>query len=230
MKKINYKIWPLGKLKKYQQRNELNLLKTKGYKWSDPWDAVELFEDKVAQYAGSKYAISCDCCSHGIFLVLKFLKAKKKITIPKRTYVSIPMQIKHAGCNIIFKDILWNGVYRLDPYPLWDFAGRWTKNMFNGEFNILSFQLKKRIPIGRGGMILTNDRKAAEWLRKARYDGRNLRINYIKNNYSFLGWHYYMTPEDAARGILLMDKTPSENKDLFSYKNYNDLSKFRIFK
>jgi dTDP-4-amino-4,6-dideoxygalactose transaminase len=102
--------------------------------------------------------------------------------------------------------------------------------MFNGEFNILSFQLKKRIPIGRGGMILTNDRKAAEWLRKARYDGRNLRINYIKNNYSFLGWHYYMTPEDAARGILLMDKTPSENKDLFSYKNYNDLSKFRIFK
>jgi hypothetical protein len=133
-------------------------------------------------------------------------------------------------CNIIFKDILWNGVYRLDPYPLWDFAGRWTKNMFNGEFNILSFQLKKRIPIGRGGMILTNDRKAAEWLRKARYDGRNLRINYIKNNYSFLGWHYYMTPEDAARGILLMDKTPSENKDLFSYKNYNDLSKFRIFK
>ena len=230
MKKINYKIWPLGKLKKHQQRNELNLLKLKGYTWKDPWDSVELFEDKVAKYAGCKYAISCDCCSHGIFLVLKFLKAKKKIIIPKRTYVSIPMQIKHAGCNIIFKDILWNGVYKLDPYPIWDFAGRWTQNMFNGEFNILSFQLKKRIPIGRGGMILTNNRKAAAWLRKARYDGRNLRINYIKNNYSFLGWHYYMTPEDAARGILLMDRTPLKNDDLFSYKNYTDLSKFKIFK
>jgi dTDP-4-amino-4,6-dideoxygalactose transaminase len=230
MKKINYKIWPLGKLKKHQQRNELSLLKQKGYKWKDPWDAVELFEDKVAKYAGCKYAISCDCCSHGIFLVLKFLKAKKTIIVPKRTYVSIPMQIKHAGCNIIFKDILWDGVYKLDPYPLWDFAGRWTQNMFNGEFNILSFQLKKRIPIGRGGMILTNNRKAAAWLRKARYDGRNLRINYIKNNYSFLGWHYYMTPEDAARGILLMDRTLLENDDLFSYKNYTDLSKFKIFK
>ena len=48
MKKINYKIWPLGKLKKHQQRNELSLLKQKGYTWKDPWDAVELFEDKVA--------------------------------------------------------------------------------------------------------------------------------------------------------------------------------------
>ena len=90
MKKINYKIWPLGKLKKYQQRNELNLLKTKGYKWSDPWDAVELFEDKVAQYAGSKYAISCDCCSHGIFLVLKFLKAKKKLLFLKELMFQYP--------------------------------------------------------------------------------------------------------------------------------------------
>jgi hypothetical protein len=39
-----------------------------------------------------------------------------------------------------------------------------------------------------------------------------------------------MTPEDAARGILLMDKTPEINEDISSYKNYSDLSDLQIFK
>lgn len=232
-KKINYKSWPLGKLKKKLQRHEPELLKKKGYKWKDPWDIVKLFEKKVAKFAGSKFAISCDCCSHGIFLVLKYLNAKKTITIPKRTYISVPMQILHSGCRVKFRDIHWQGAYRLDPYPIWDFAGRWSQGMFNGEFNIVSFQIKKKIPIGRGGMILTNNRKAYNWLTKARYDFRNLNINYLKNKYEFLGWHYYMTPEDAARGILLMDMVSNQSRDfndLFTYLSYNDISNHKIFK
>jgi dTDP-4-amino-4,6-dideoxygalactose transaminase len=230
MKEIKYQSWPLGKLKAYQLRKEPYLIKNKGYAWKDPWDIVSIFEKKVARFSGCKYAVAVDCCSHGIFLTLKFLNAKKIITIPKRTYVSVPMQIRHAGCKIRFKEIKWEGAYRLDPFPIWDFAGRWTEGMFNGEFNILSFQLKKRIPIGRGGMILTNNKKAYRWLKKASYDCRDLNIDYIKNKYPFLGWHYYMTPEDAARGILLMDKTRKKNEDTFSYVNYGDLSKFKIFK
>lgn len=229
-KKINYRIWPAGFLDKKIQRPEPNLIKKKGYKWNDPWDIVKIFEKKVAKFSGSKFAISCDCCSHGIFLVLKYLKAKKKITIPKNTYISVPMQILHAGCSVNFKKIKWSGCYRLDPYPVWDFAGMWARNMFNGEFNILSFQIKKKIPIGRGGMILTNNLKAYNWLCKARYDSRDLNNHYLKNNYNSLGWHYYMTPEDAARGILLMDMISTETKDLFTNESYGDISKFKIFK
>jgi hypothetical protein len=147
MKEIKYQSWPLGKLKAYQLRKEPYLIKNKGYAWKDPWDIVNIFEKKVARFSGCKYAVAVDCCSHGIFLTLKFLNAKKIITIPKRTYVSVPMQIKHAGCKIRFKEIKWEGAYRLDPFPIWDFAGRWTEGMFNGEFNILSFQLKKRISL-----------------------------------------------------------------------------------
>ena len=94
---------------------------------------------------------------------------------------------------------------------------------------VLSFQIKKRIPIGKGGMILTNDLAATEWLRKARYDGRDLTIPYPDNKYEILGWHYYMTPEDAARGILLMDSTPEINPDIANWENYPDLSSQRIF-
>jgi hypothetical protein len=45
-----------------------------------------------------------------------------------------------------------------------------------------------------------------------------------------LGWHYYMTPEDAARGIILMDQTPEINDDIASWENYPDLSKHSVFR
>jgi len=101
--------------------------------------------------------------------------------------------------------------------------------MYREGFEVLSFQIKKRIPIGKGGMILTDDLAAAEWLRKARYDGRDLAIPYPENIYESLGWHYYMTPEDAARGILLMDSTPEVNSDIANWENYPDLSSQKIF-
>ena len=45
-----------------------------------------------------------------------------------------------------------------------------------------------------------------------------------------LGYHYYMTPEDAARGILLMDQTPEVNDDSGNQNSYSDLSKLSVFK
>ena len=230
IKKIIYNPWPLGKLKKKYVRPEILILKKRGYKFNDPREIVDIFEKKVALYAGSKYAVSVDCCSHGIFLVLKYLNLKKTITIPKRTYVSVPMQILHAGYKVKFKDISWTGAYQLAPLPVWDFATRWKRNMFNGEFNVCSFQLKKRIPIGRGGMILTNSLNAYKKLKLMRYDGRDLEKNYMKNKYKFLGWHYYMTPEDAARGMILFDDIKHNQEDTGGHNNYSDLSKYKIFK
>jgi len=40
----------------------------------------------------------------------------------------------------------------------------------------------------------------------------------------------YMTPEDAARGILLMDELPEVNPDTGGSANYSDLSEKEIFK
>ena len=40
----------------------------------------------------------------------------------------------------------------------------------------------------------------------------------------------YMTPEDAARGIILMDSVPRVNEDTGSSKTYSDLSNKEIFK
>jgi dTDP-4-amino-4,6-dideoxygalactose transaminase len=102
--------------------------------------------------------------------------------------------------------------------------------MYQGGFHVVSFQIKKRIPIGRGGMILTDDIDAVRWLQRARYDGRDLTVSQWEDDSDICGWHMYMTPEDAARGILLMDATPRNNPDLGGWQNYADLSKKKLFR
>ena len=229
-----YKSWPLGQLPPEFQRPELDQLKKNGYKFDDPREVVTIFENKVAKFAGAEYGVAVDCCTHGLFLSLLFYRDVLKmvnefVEIPSYTYCSVPMQIRHAGYTPKFADYQWSGKYQLKPFDIWDGAVRWTEGMYEGGFHIVSFQLKKRIPIGRGGMILTDDPVAAEWFRKMTYDGRDLTIGYMEDDFQYLGYHYYMTPEDAARGIILMDQIPKKNLDSGNNTTYSDLSTKKVF-
>lgn len=230
MEQPKFTSWPSGKLPKHFQRPELDQLKTLGYNWNDPRDVVDMFEKKIAAFVGSKYAVTVDCCTHGLFLSMKYLNASGTITIPDRTYVSVAQQIVHAGCQVVFEDIEWSGVYQLKPYAIWDGATRWCKGMYQGGLHVVSFQIKKRIPIGRGGVILTDDLEAYRWLKKASYDGRDLDVPQWDDDYEIMGWHYYMTPEDAARGIMLMDQVPEHNEDCGGHENYTPLSTRTLFR
>ena len=228
---MNYTSWPLGNIPKENQRTELDILKQKGYDISDPRDAISLFERTIADFAGSKYAVSVDCCTHGLFLCLKYLNACGTITIPSRTYLSVPMQILHSGCDVEFRDMKWKTRYQLEPYPIWDCAIDFTEGMYQGGLEVLSFQIKKTLPIGKGGMILTDDKDAYEWLKKSSYDGRTLEERYDTDRIENIGWHFYMTPEDAARGLLLFEKTPKKNKPSVQnpIEHYSDLSDENLY-
>jgi dTDP-4-amino-4,6-dideoxygalactose transaminase len=225
-----YKQWPLGQLPAELQRPELKQIIDKGYSFNNPTEVVNIFEKKVADFCGSKFAVAVDCCSNAIFLILKYINQPQKIKIPNFTYVSVPMQILHAGYQIEFVDKQWSGVYDLEPLNVWDGAGRWTRGMYEGGFMALSFQIKKRLPIGRGGMILCDDYDAYQWFKKACYDGRDLNNNYLNDDIEMLGWHMYMTPEDAARGIILMDCIPEVNEDSHNHTSYKDLRLNKILK
>lgn len=228
--------WPVGQVPEQLQRPELQQLRLSGYKFDDPWQVIDIFERKVAEFAGSAYAVAVDCCSHGLFLCLKYLRASGEITIPKKTYVSVPMQIIHAGCTVKFEDMAWTDEYQLNPYPVWDAATMWRSGMYQSGFQVLSFQIKKHIPIGRGGMILTNSDDAYQWMKKACHDGRDMHTLYVDDEFAMVGWHYYMTPEDAARGIILMDHknalyAPDQVQHGYSWtdQSYHDLSKKNVF-
>jgi|TARA_Y100000310_G_scaffold336657_1_gene421804 dTDP-4-amino-4,6-dideoxygalactose transaminase len=229
---MGYKIWPVGKIPKEFQRPELDQVREYGYDWNDPWDVVEMFENEVAKFAGCKYGISVDNCTDGLFLCLKYLNYDGEITIPSRTYVSVPMTIINAGCKVKFEDIEWSGIYQLNPTKVYDGATRWTEGMYEAGdgFQVVSFQIKKRIPIGKGGMILTNDENAVDWFKMMRYEGRHNEIKYEKDDFGLIGYNMYMTPEDAARGLILMKHTPKVNEDTGGAMSCIDLTKQKVFK
>lgn len=235
--KYQYNPWPLGKLPKLFQRPELDLLHKSGYVFNDPRDVIDIFEQKVAEYAGSYYAVAVDSCTNALFLCLQYVKNHSNypfpntITIPKQTYISVPQSINHSGYFVRFKNMHWIREYQLWPFDIYDAAVRFNKNMYiHNTFYCLSFQIKKILPIGKGGMILLNDKDAYKWFKKARYEGRDITKPYDKDELQFLGWNMYMTPEDAARGILLMDQLPIYNKDMGNWSNYPDISKQSVFK
>jgi dTDP-4-amino-4,6-dideoxygalactose transaminase len=93
----------------------------------------------------------------------------------------------------------------------------------------LSFHIKKHLKIGKGGMILTDNPYAAEWFRVVRYEGRHEKM-YIEDDITELGWNMYMTPEQAARGLALMQNIPLDNPDLDEGNGYRDLTEFTVFK
>lgn len=191
---------------------------------------VSDFEQKVADYAGAKYGIAVDCCTSAIFLSLKYCQhlglRPKEVECPARTYASVPMAIIHSGYKLKLVDRMWVGTYELSPLPVIDGAKRFRRGMYSGGLHCLSFHAKKILAIGRGGMVLTDDPEAARWLRKARYDGREGKP-YPEEKIDVLGWHCYMTPEQAARGSLLMDLLPESPQD--HLEDYPDLRQMPVF-
>lgn len=206
------------------------------------WDNVDYFEDLISEYAGSKYAVAVDSCTNALFLSMMYCRAVNNIPesniieVPTRTYISVPMQVMHAGFGLNFTDSYWTGLYKLDPLPIIDSAQRFTEGMYDQYHDCLyclSFHSKKILSIGRGGMILTNDVDARDWLKRSRYDGRSsIYYNRIDNKtVPTIGWHMYMTPEEAVRGIEQFYKTSKANDDSGCSADYNvDLSELTCFK
>tara|TARA_R110001583_G_scaffold8965_13_gene42352 strand:+ start:88 stop:711 length:624 start_codon:yes stop_codon:yes gene_type:complete len=199
----------------------------------NPYKVVAMFEEEIASYTNAPYAITVDSCTNALFLCCKYLKVEE-VTIPCKTYLSVPMSIIHAGGNVVFdkrpKTNHWSGIYQLKPYPIYDSAKRLTSQMYiPGAFMCLSFHIKKQLPIGKGGVILTDDEKAAQWFKRSRYEGRSEKY-YKEDNIDALGWNMYMTPQQAAHGLALMQNYPQHNADLDERNGYRDLTEFSLFK
>lgn len=199
----------------------------------NPYEIVKMFEESVAEYTGAKYAVAVDSCTNAIFLCCKRLSVKE-VVIPCKTYLSVPMSIVNAGGTVVFDKSVesnqWTGIYQLKPYPIYDSAKRFTSNMFiDQSLMCLSFNFKKQLGIGKGGVILTDDKPSYEWFKRARYEGRG-ELFYKDDDIKFIGWNMYMTPEQAARGLSLMQNYPLHNSDLKEEGGYKDLTEFEVFK
>ena len=199
---------------------------------------TEMFEKELAKYTGAKHVVAVDNCSNALFLALTYDKIKgKTITIPARTYPSVPCEIIHAGGIVEFAPVertTLKGAYHLEGSKVIDSALRFTSNMYEiGYFMCLSFTgTYKHLNLGKGGAILTGDYNSYSWFKRARFSGRR-ECSYHDDNLDCLGWNFYMLPEIATRGLQLMQQfydiegNPKENED--KELPYPDLSKFPIY-
>jgi dTDP-4-amino-4,6-dideoxygalactose transaminase len=199
---------------------------------------TEDFEKALSDYTGAPYVITVDNQSNGLFLALMYENIKgMEIEIPARTYPSVPCEIIHAGGKVIFSPVKGakiKGAYQLKPTKVWDSALRFTHNMYmpNTHMCISFTGPYKHFKLSKGGAILTDDYTAYLWFKRARYSGRR-ECSYHDDHFDMLGWNFYLMPELAARGVLLMnqfylpDGTPKVNEDL--ELPYPDLSKFDIY-
>ena len=201
----------------------------------NPHRITEDFEAAVADYTGAPYAIATTSCTMAIFLALQCLKARGQlpeiIACPKRTYVSVPMQIVHCGSKIEWRDDHWEhrGWYGLGQTQVIDSARLFTSGMYwPGSLWCTSHHWGKTLGIQQGGMILTDDERNVRWLRRARFDGRTPGVP-VKHDDPMIGWHAYMSPEVAALGLMRLSLLKKHNAPL-PWDDYPDLSTLDCFK
>lgn len=219
------------------RRPDIDNLKKYGLEFQETWEVVDHFEKLVADFFGSPYAVATDCCTHAIELSVIVSDSVDSVAIPRWTYMSIPMMFDKLKIPYRLTSEQWQDYYQISPLPVYDAAVAWKENSYiPGSLMCLSFQFKKHLPIGRGGMILLDDPNKYERLQRLVRDGRNRKLLAYNDDIQEAGYHYYMTPEDAARGIDLFYQVKNLPRRIdqhhipTGYQDYKDLLEITYFK
>lgn len=194
---------------------------------------VDTFEKLIASFYNAPYAVAVDCCTHAIELCLRLETKFKLYTVPKHTYLSVPMTFEKLGTDnypYTFTDEKWEDYYYIGNTNIIDAAVYWKRGSYiPGTKMCLSFQFKKHLNLGRGGMILLDNHDEYVTLKKMRYDGREDNIPWADQNVDTVGYHYYMTPETAQAGIYKFCSAEVTEPRKWSYLDYPDLTKMEVF-
>ena len=193
------------------------------------FDTVTQFEQQIASYYNSPYAIATDCCTHAVELALRHTKVYAA-TCPAHTYISIPFTFKKLGIRWSFEQNKWSDYYQIGNSNIIDAAVYFKEGGYIPDtFMCLSFQFKKPLSLGRGGAILCDREEDYIALKKMSYDGRYGNEAWADQDIDTIGYHYYMTPETAQMGI---DKLPTAHlraTKQWSWQDYPDLSTKKVF-
>ena len=194
------------------------------------FDSVAQFEKQIATFFGAPYGVAVDCCTHGIELCLRHQNINY-YTVPKRTYISIPYLANKLNIKFDWRDEDWQDYYYLGETNIVDAAVLWKRDSYiPGTFMCVSFQYRKHLSLGRGGIILTDDEDSATMLKKMSYDGRIPDVPWREQNIDTFGFHYYMTPETAVLGLKKLPTAISTKPKKWTVEDWPDLTQMEIFK
>lgn len=194
------------------------------------FEVVKEFESKIADFFGAPYAVAVDCCTHGIELCLRY-KEVQKIIVPAQTYISVPLLSKKLNIDLEWKEEQWQDYYYIGDTNIIDAAVLWKKDSYiKNTFMCVSFQFRKHLSLGRGGVILCDNLEDYNNLKKMSYDGRVPDIPWATQNISTMGYHYYMTPETAQKGLEKLENAIISEPKQWTINDWPDLRKMEIFK
>lgn len=211
------------------------------------------FEEEFAKYIDAPYCISVSSCTAAMFLVIqgmKYLKKKMpKVIVPSYTFTATAAVFDQSDIDFEFEDIEpetllmkktdklsvpvhFAGLLNDQPNILFeDSAHRIIKNSFSGNITCFSFYAVKNMTTGEGGMIATDNKELADWLRKARLHGISADAwkRYDKNSAAkiyeveFPGWKYNTTDFQSAMGLVQLKKLDEfQAKRKAIVDHYND--------
>ena len=194
------------------------------------FDVIGEFERELSSFFGSPYAVAVDCCTHAIELCLRHMNIQH-FSVPKRTYISVPFLAKKLNISFEWKDENWQDYYYLGGTNIIDAAVLWRSGSYiPGTFMCVSFQYRKHLSLGRGGIILTDNRESANILKKMSYDGRSPSVPWRQQDINMVGYHYYMTPETAKLGLEKLPMSIDTEPKIWTTNDWPDLTKMEIFK
>lgn len=193
------------------------------------FNQVSEFEFAIANWFGAPYGVAVDSCTHGIELCMR-KQGIKEFSVPKRTYLSVPMLANKMGIKFTFRDERWEDFYQIGETNIYDAAVLWRENSYIPDtFMCLSFQYQKHLSLGRGGMILCDNEYDACELKKMSYDGRDPNIPWREQNIDTMGYHYYMTPETAQLGLNKLEEAMKTPPKKWKVTDWPDLSLMEVF-
>ena len=193
------------------------------------FDKVDQFEQAIADFYHAPFAVATDSCTHAIELCFRYKKTIS-ITIPTRTYISIAFLPFKLNIDWEWDNKEWKDYYYFGNTNIIDAAVYWKEGGYvKGSFMCLSFQFKKHLSLGRGGMILCE--KEEDWinLKKMSYDGRIPNVPWREQNIDSIGFHYYMTPETAILGLNKLEKAKITRPKQWVWRDWPNLSRMYIF-
>lgn len=193
------------------------------------FQAIADFEKEVAKFFGAPYAVAVDCCTHGLELCLRY-KGADKITVPKHTYLSVPMLADKLNLQLEWVDKKWQDYYYLTDNII-DAAVFWKPNGYvPSTYMCVSFQFRKHLSLGRGGVVLFDNKEDFDVLKRMSYDGRNPDESWSVQNIKTIGYHYYMTPETAELGLKKLPTAIATSPKIWAYTDWPDLTTMDVFK
>ena len=198
---------------------------------------TEEFEQKFAEYVGSKYAVFVDSGTAALNLSVAFLTQREKfeIAVPSFTFTATAEAVLNQGCDIKFIDVdidsmcvdkyenpviavNLGGRQALTKAMIYDSAHRIEKEGYSGGLECHSFYATKNMTTIQGGMIVTDEEVAYNWMKKARDHGLDMTTEqrykgkYAQYDIEFIGWRLKADDVKAAIGLEQLKKLPKNTE------------------